>query len=473
MMSKTYLLLLAILSLGLASAVASGAQTNLAPNPGFEQTASGDPPCRYTWENDGPCAPEYYVQQYPDEAFHAGLETLNGDNVFTVQVLRGDLAPSSGHPAVNLKYTLNGVSPGEVYAFSAAVRTQDLVFGTSLRATPKGAAGAFVESRVIQNGPRQTAPWQRVGLQVAVPEGADRVDFVIYVSGALGSCQGECGTAYLDDIEIVRVENLAPNASLSQTASGDPPCRYTWENDGPCAPEYYVQQYPDEAFRAEIRSHGGDNVFAVDVLRDDLPPHKVNFKYTLQGVVPGEVYAFSTAIETDGLQLGTSLRATPKGAQGAIVEARVIETGPNQTTPRQRFGLEVAVPEGATAIDFVIYVSGTLGACGGSPCGSAYFDDISITRVLDHPFSNVCPEGQYMDWARSENDCRQLEVDLAQLQAVGIDCDLKELHRTSAGELSFDPARIFTATDTHLGFKPNAFAAAFAAGGLRDDRFEV
>ncbi|MEM7357420.1 MAG: hypothetical protein AAF657_41790, partial [Acidobacteriota bacterium] len=46
-------------------------------------------------------------------------------------------------------------------------------------------------------------------------------------------------------------------------------------------------------------------------------------------------------------------------------------------------------------------------------------------------------------------------------------------HRTSAGELSFDPARIFTATDTHLGFKPNAFAAAFAAGGLRDDRFEV
>ncbi len=468
----------AIIFIGLLAAGCCFAQTNLAPNPGFDMTAEGNPPCRYTWENDGPCAPEYYVQQYPDAAFTAGLETLNGDNVFAVGVLRDDLAPSSGNPKVNFKYVLSGVAPGEVYAFSTAVRTDALHFETSLRATPKGAGGGIFEAQVIEYGPRLTAPWQRVGLQIEVPEGATAIDFLIYVSGTLGVCDGEpCGKAYFDDIEITRVENLAPNASLDVIAKGNPPCLYTWENDGPCAPEYLVQQQPDKAFRAEIEDRAGNNVFAVEVYRDDLAPTSGNprahLKYTLTDVVPGEVYAFSTSVETDGLKFETSLRATPKGAGGAIAGAQVTADGPDQTTPWQRIRLEVPVPEGATSIDFAIYVSGALSSCAGGPCGTAYFDDFSLTRVLDHPFSNVCPEGQYLDWAWTENDCRDLEVDLTQLETRGVGQSLEEIHRTSTGLSTFDPTRIFGGTDTRLGFKPAAFGAAFAAGDFRDDRFDV
>ncbi len=479
------LLVLAVQMVTVLLTTGSYAQTNLAPNADLATTATGSSSCLYTWENDGPCAPEYFVQQYPDEAFAATLVTIGdpSDNVFAVHVLDDEPASFVGDPRVSFKYPLTTIQAGEVYDFSVAVHTAALRFDTRLKAVPKGASGAIPGASVVVEGPRQTAPWQRVGLQVEVPVDATSIDFVIEVRGSLGQCgviedgvDTPCGSAYFDDLSIIQVDNLAPNASFDTWTQGNPPCLYNWENDGPCAQEYLVQQYPDEAFVATLTSLDNDSVYAVEALVDDCltcpSTPRTNLKYTLTGIEPGEIYAFSTSVHTEALHFGTSLRATPRGVAGAITEAKVIQPGPTGTSPWQRVGLEIRVPEEATSIDFSIYVSDSPGDCVTASCGFAYFDDLSITRVRQHAFTNACPEGWYVDASDGGHPCKQLEVDLAQLAAHGVDSELETLHTGSSGS-SLDPTRIFGGSDVHVGFKPNAFAAAFALAGLRDDHFEL
>ena len=386
-------LLLTIPFLSSAEADLRAQSGNLLPNPGFESIGN----CAGSAWSDSTC-PESYTGTRTGQTL---LVTTQSDGN---RVLRIELIPEVLGDAVTggASYRLEDVRPGEVYEFSALVRTESFQGRTELSAYGRdetSTSPAEEMGRVEVAGPstavsgqQVSITWQRIALRSVVPEGATVMLFnALAVSD--GCTSVACGNSAFDDLVVRRLENnLAENPYFEHTGT----CTTSSWSDLTC-PDGYSGSVTGSPWLGTV-SREGDRSLHVDFTSASGPSTQRGTAWLrLEGVVPGDVYEFSSRIRTEDFKGRTRLVAYGRdysvgGASGQLGRKSLL--GPSTLvadeavdTGWERHALQITVPESATTMFFNLSAD-LWWHCPMAPCGTADFDDVIVRRLETQALAN-------------------------------------------------------------------------------------
>ncbi len=193
------IVLASIIALSTASAWAQS--DNLAVNAGFDNTGN----CIGNWDAD--CPDGWRAWQSDAAAISIGTTVHAGGNRRLTQSLdRRSTQPGQTQSASWIK--LDNVIAGEVYEFSAWVRSEGLK-GRSLihaagRASTSPERGAIGFRAVF--GPSGHSAWTRMSMLIAVADGVDTMVFALAAQTSASLCRVDpCGHVHFDNVVVRRL----------------------------------------------------------------------------------------------------------------------------------------------------------------------------------------------------------------------------------------------------------------------------